>query len=565
MGHFEETVDFDPGSNVQNLTSIGSIDTFIQKLDSNGDLLWVKQVGGILQDIGLSMTIDATGNLYITGFFAGTIDLDPGLGVQILASTGDEDTFIQKLDTNGDLIWAERGIADSRGYAITVDINGNIYVTGYLVVSYYGNSDIYIQKLNSTGDFLWTKQMGGYAFDAGNSISTDPDGNVYTVGRFYGVVDFNPGSGVEYMGFQGNKNIFIQKLDTNGNFLWAKRISGGFGSLDNKGRYITNDADGNVYTTGSFYTPANSPTVDFDPGPGEYNLTSLGYRDIFIQKLDTNGDFLWVEQIGGIGLWDEGSAMTIDADENLYLTGWFSETVDFAPGSGVQNLTSNGISDAFTQKFSQCPAGISTDTHTTCNAYTWIDGITYTENNNTATFNIPGGAANGCDSLVTLNLTINNVSDITTTVNNAIITSNNSNATYQWLDCNNSYAPLVGEISQSFTATMNGNYAVELTENGCTEISDCVLITTVALYENSLADEFVLYPNPTTGNFAIKFDNIQKALTVRLFAVSGQVILDKKFQNTHLIQLDINQPDGVYLLEMVDADGNKAVVKLLKE
>jgi len=160
-------------------------------------------------------------------------------------------------------------------------------------------------------------------------------------------------------------------------------------------------------------------------------------------------------------------------------------------------------------------------------------------------------------------LTINNVSDLTTSVNGSTISANNSNATYQWIDCDNN-TPISGATNQDFTATMNGNYAVELTENGCTETSDCILITTVSLI-NPLADKFVLSPNPTTGNFAIEFDNIQQNLNVRLFTVSGQLIMNKNFQNTNLIQLEINHPKGIYLLEVLDGLGNKATLKVVKQ
>jgi len=91
------------------------------------------------------------------------------------------------------------------------------------------------------------------------------------------------------------------------------------------------------------------------------------------------------------------------------------------------------------------------------------------------------------------------------------------------------------------------------------------MITTVGLVENSLEDKFVFFPNPTKGNFAIEFDNIQENLTVRLFALSGQLIENNNFQNTHLIQLEIDHPNGIYILEISDDDGNRAMLKLLKQ
>src|SRR5690606_23904636 len=143
-----------------------------------------------------------------------------------------------------------------------------------------------------------------------------------------GTVDFDPGVGVYNLTSLGYDDIFIQKLDSNGDFLWAKRM-GSTGS--NIGHSIAVDTAGNVYTTGTF-----GGTVDFDPGVGTFNLTSAGGVDIFIQKLDSNGDFLWAKRMGGIGR-EQGSSITIDALGNVYTTGSFEEEVDFDPGVGIYN------------------------------------------------------------------------------------------------------------------------------------------------------------------------------------------------------------------------------------
>ena len=84
----------------------------------------------------------------------------------------------------------------------------------------------------------------------------------------------------------------------------------------------------------------------------------------------------------------------------------------------------------------------------------------------------------------------------------------------------------------------------------------------VVLIENSLSDKFMVYPNPTEGNFSIKFENIQEFLTVRLLSLSGQVILDKTFLYSNLIDLEIDQANGIYLLEIIDGKDNKAVFNL---
>lgn len=208
---------------------------------------------------------------------------------------------------------------------------------------------------------------------------------------------------------------------------------------------------------------------------------------------------------------------------------------------------------------------IGTETRTECNSYTWIDGLEYIYSNNTATFNIVGGAANGCDSLVSLDLTINSVSDNTTLLIGATITSNNSSATYAWLDCDNNNSPISSEMNQSFVASTNGNYAVQLTENGCVDTSACVAVTTVGIIEYSLSNEFVVYPNPTQGTITIEFESVNEHLQVILYSLSGRLIEHKIVQNTSLIQLEINEPAGIYILEVIGEDGVKTSLKLVKE
>jgi hypothetical protein len=169
------------------------------------------------------------------------------------------------------------------------------------------------------------------------------------------------------------------------------------------------DASGNVYSTGYF-----GATVDFDPGGGTFNLTSLDI-DVFVSKLDAFGNFVWAKQMGGT-LGTVGRSIALDASGNIYTTGDFNSTVDFDPGQGTFNLVSNAGADGFVHKMSQCAITTGVDIVNTCNSYRWIDGNVYTANNNTATFTLTNTV--GCDSIVTLNLTVNPI--INTSLNDTI-------------------------------------------------------------------------------------------------------------------------------------------------
>ncbi len=172
----------------------------------------------------------------------------------------------------------------------------------------------------------------------------DGSGSVYTTGSFRGTVDFDPGAGTFELTSAGQDDIFISKLTTDGNFVWAKRIGG---TLADQAFGIAVDGSGNVYTTGTF-----RGTADFNPGTGAFELTSAGGTDIFISKLAANGDFAWAKSIGGVStLGDGGRAIAVDGSGNVYTTGYFRGTVDFDPGEETYNLvTANTSTDIFISK-----------------------------------------------------------------------------------------------------------------------------------------------------------------------------------------------------------------------
>ena len=631
-GEFRNTVDFDPGTSVFNLTSNGAQDIFIEKLDSSGNLIWAKNIGGTGGDQGNSITIDTAGNIFITGQFQHTVDFDPGVGISNLASTGSTDIFVLKLDSSGNFIWAKGfgGTGTDVGLSIATDLIGNIYTTGYFAgsadfkpgpgstfLTSNGGYDVFVQKLNPNGNFIWAKGMGGSTFDYGRSISVDSSGNVYLMGDFRGTADFFSGSGAVYLTSRGSSDVFVQKFNTSGIFVWVKQM-GGVGT--DVGQAITTDSFGNIYSTGYFEGTAN-----FDPGAGTANLTSNGSSDVFVHKLNPLGDFIWAKSMGGTGTegsndiaidhsmniyligWFEGSAdfdpgvgttslisngsediflqkldslgnflwathmggpdsdvgygLTVDDLNSIYTIGNFKSTVDFDPGAGVSNLTSNGNIDCFAQKLDQCITSTKVDSLSTCGPYTWIDGNTYSSSNNTATYTLTNSA--GCDSVVTLNLTINNV-DATTYINGITIWANNTNALYQWIDCDNFYAPIPGEVYRSFTPISNGNYAVELIEYNCIKFSDCVPITTIGIRERNTIQNFRIYPNPSFDYLTIT--GSLGTYSINVIDLTGRVIITTDM-TTDSLQLDVSSlTQGVYLLRVIDKEnGFTEILKFLKE
>ncbi len=182
--------------------------------------------------------------------------------------------------------------------------------------------------------YIWAKSMGGEAAsgaDAGYRILLDGSGNIFNVGYFSNTADFDPGAGSATL-TGGSWWGYLSKYDPSGSFLWAGTLGGA---------YITDaaiDNSGNLYVTGNF-----SGTKDFDPGAGTVNITAAA-QSPFFAKYDNNGNYLWADaiQITGSGSYCYGNSITVDASNNVYVTGSFSGTGDFDPGSGVANLTTAG-------------------------------------------------------------------------------------------------------------------------------------------------------------------------------------------------------------------------------
>lgn len=243
-------------------------------------------------------------------------------------------------------------------------------------------------------------------------------------------------------------------------------------------------------------------------------------------------------------------------DGNTYTTDETAATFTLA-GSAA-----NGCDSVVTLNFTLLTPATATDVHSTCDSFTWIDGNTYTTDESAATFTIPGGAANGCDSIVTLNLTVNSV-DIGTSENNNVISANAVGATYQWLDCDNGFSAISGETNATFTPTANGNYAVAVTENSCTDTSACVAITTIGIVENFWGDDFAVYPNPTDGLVEIQFSEPQGTINLELYSLEGKRI-ESMTTNDLSVKMMIEQPAGVYLLELSNEIGNTTTVRIIK-
>ncbi|MBL0047467.1 MAG: SBBP repeat-containing protein [Bacteroidetes bacterium] len=430
-GGFIGTIDFDFGPVTFNLTSVGDRDIFISKLDQNGNFIWAKGMGGAYDDFGSGLTLGTNGDIIITGIFKDTVDFNPGAAINNLIGAGiiTSDIFISSFDASGNFLWAKKIGSNSNEYSrsIEVDYVGNIYLTGHFFgtadfdpgapvynLTATGNwQDIFILKLTSTGNFIWAKRIGASNTDIGTDIKTDRLGNIFITGIFFLTVDFDPNAGIYNLTSAGNEDAFVCKLDSSGNFIWARQFGG---TAPDGASAIALDVGGNVYTIGHFRT-----TADFDPGVGTYILSNAGQADAFLCKLNSNGDFVWAHKISGTDE-DIGSCINVDPFGSVVVSGNFEGTTNFNFPS-TANLTTDLYGSMFMAKYSQC-ANASIQSVSACNYFTWIDGNTYTSNNNTAIYTLTNSAS--CDSTIRLNLTVSSNS-----VGTDVITSCNS---YTWID-----------------------------------------------------------------------------------------------------------------------------------
>lgn len=259
---------------------------------------WVRTFGSTGVDSGNASVVDASGNVYTTGTYRGTFDADPGAGVTTL----------------------------------TANAGGGV--------------DFYITKFDASGNFIWAKTIGGSDFDQAYSMAVDGSGNIYLTGYFAYIVDFNPGPGVNNLGFSGGytQQGFLLKLDTNGNYVWAKQFnSTASGSNMVVCSTVTLDTSGNVLVGAYFKGPAS-----IDSEPVVFSSLS-GSVDFFYLKYSSAGVFQWAKQIGSSAS-ESITSIAADATGNIYLTGNFNGLTDFDPSAVTQNLGTTGGYDAFLMK-----------------------------------------------------------------------------------------------------------------------------------------------------------------------------------------------------------------------
>lgn len=361
-GNFSGAVDFDPGTGVTSLVSVGLTDGFLAKYSSTGTLAWAGRIGGIGADNVSALARDAGGNLYVVGTFEAASDFDPGPANLFLTSVGGADGFVARYSPTGSLLWARRfgGLAADQMADVAVDGSGNAYavgtfagaadalpVSGPQVVSDGSLPDGFLLALDPAGVVRYAFSVGGIQSDAAAGVAVTTDGAVVVAGSFRGAAHFAAGIATTQLTAAGGTDAFLASYTGAGVLLWARAFSGTSDEDVQAGRGLAADASGGVAVSGTF-----AGTTDFDPGPGSTFRASLGGSDWYVARLDGAGAFRSAYSVGG-ALADAAPYISFDTGGNLLATGSFRGPVDFDPGTGLRVLSSLATagSDIFAARY----------------------------------------------------------------------------------------------------------------------------------------------------------------------------------------------------------------------
>ncbi len=411
-GSFSDTVDFDPGSAVHELTSNGFSDTFVAKYDMDGNFLWARSGGGTSSDLGAAIAIDPAGSVYAVGEYRETATFSTGTGTTSLTTSagsgGWEDTYIWKLDSNGNTFWLKTIGGSRRDTPHDIAVVGNdVYIVGEfggtadfdpnpgihnLTTTENANagfdvSDAYLLKLNTSGNFVFARAMGGTNNEVARAVAVDSVGSIYTTGSYKSASDFDRLTSGGNVTFSGSVAAFVTKHSSSGALQWVNTIQ----SHTVRGQDIVIDGNDDLYIAGEHFSLACSQCGpgDFDPGPGSAIETTDGL-DAYMTKWNSNGAFQWVHSFtesGNAGIirglaidstgdiyaagdfsgdsvakfdadgavqWtkpidgnDETQAIAVVDPNQIHLAGWFDGTIDVDPDPGTINLTTQGGDDGF--------------------------------------------------------------------------------------------------------------------------------------------------------------------------------------------------------------------------
>jgi hypothetical protein len=511
IGKFQNTVDFDPGTGISNLTSANYKDGFMAKYDASGNFLWVQQFISVTSVYYRSIFSNSNGDIYVTGDFQGTADFDPGPNSFTLSAMGINDIFVAKFDLHGNFIWAfSIGGSDlDYSHKIIGDNYNNFYICGYFkghvdfdpgtvttsLFSQYRYSG-YIAKYDSAGHLLWCNTDGVGDDTRSFDLTLDNLGHVYLVGSFEGQVEFDPVNGPQYNS-KGWYDAFLSQFDTAGNYHWTGQI-GGVGNEN--ANVVACDTFGNIYFGGTFQF-----TCDVNPDTTlTYNISASDTDGMYFCKIDPAGNFLWAKQLD-CDWFNEPKQIMVDQNGDIYIYGNFTNTIDFDPGSGIYNLTPIGGYECFVLHLSANGDFISA-------------------------FQIGGAGNDNAGSFV-----VSPQGDIYST---------------GYFVGTAAFDP--GPANLDLTSAGGWDAFIQKMHSGSVAVSDI-------LNEESIS----LFPNPSNNLFSILFKQTDN-YKIKFLSIEGAIISEHYFINTDRIYLQSPLSSGIYFVQIINQKGSIITKKFIK-
>lgn len=481
-GYFSGTVSF--GNNTFVSTGTG-VDLIMTKRNNAGQWLWSSIATSSMSVTPFGIVTDETGNSFICGAFEDSLTL----GSTILTSAGAKDIFIAKIDSSGQWLWAQQagGAAQDYALSIAVDHNGGIYLTGYFSdTAYFGgdtlfsqtNQSFFLAKCSPSGQWLWTKSALEDDLSQGASVAIDSNLNIYLTGRFGNLLRL----GNDTLQSSANTNSFVAKFDSLGNYLWGYKATGTTATISESFARSIIYKNGLLYIGGNFQGLLDA---------GDTVLTSINLLTPYLLTLDTNGNYISAKRLI-IHTLSILRAMTIDHQENLYVTGQFIGTANF----GGISLTSAGANDIFFAKYKSS------------GELEWAS------------------RAGGLENIYASTIIADN--------QQSIYVGGHYSGTIEF----GHFSESAEGISSEFVAKMNGfDLSVQRAEP---------------------FDNLRVYPNPFLNEFNVKLMGIQNPAQISLFDLQGRMILTKTEQNqASTIKINLEgYPSGMYVLEIRTGAGS---------
>ncbi len=501
----------------------GGNDVWVVKLSNSGNIIWSNCFGGSGSDFGNNIEVLADGNLIISGYTTsndGNVSGNHG-------GSNPKDAWIFKLSSSGQFLWQKcyGGTGVDVFWSFFVQSNGDILYTGEtnsndgdVSGNHGGITDLWVVKTNSSGNFLWQKCFGGSSQDRSWDAILTNDGN-YTI---IGDTKSNDG---DVSGNHGGNNpfdVWLIKISNNGN-LMSQKCLGGTGA--DYGRSLVQKSNGNLLLACS--TSSNNGDVTNLNGNGDAWLIELS---------NLNNSIMWQKTFGGSS-YDSFNSICFTSNLGLFLQG--STSSNNGDVSGNHGGSAIGDADIWIAKMCNGNPSYGIDTQTSCEPYTWIDGITYFTSNYSATYNISGASVNGCDSIVTLNLSI---------VEDSIVLADSSYNSYTY-------------NGQTFYSS--GYYLVDTIydSNGCQTYVYLDLTILNSQIDDLTFSNIKIIPNPTSDKIKVQIENELSGRTYKITDQYGRVIIESTFES-QLNEVDLSQfNSGIYFLQL---EGESICRKIIK-